>query len=236
MKGKIIAAVLLTFAALGLRGAETPDSALAAKADRAFVNGEWSGASALYMLLSDKNPTAALPYARMIIAQEMRSDTAESTATMERALAHAVPVDSILEPARLAAFSIKRPELYEKLLLRLQGMLPYLHRVLDIRLLRYYTMRRDPAGMSAYSRRMLAGNPGDTYALQTMAEAAVMKGDMAEAIADWKKILEIEPENYNALAALATALAKTDPAKARDYARRALAIRPNNTLEKILGQ
>jgi len=224
---------LLIFIAFDVIGTELPDSALAAKADRAFINSEWSGASALYMLLSDKNPSAPLPYARLIIAQEMRSDSLGCTATMERALANAVPLDSILEPARSAAFTLKRPELYEKLLLRLQNSLPYLHRVLDIRLLRYYTLRRDPDLMAAYSRRMLAGNPRDIDALATLAEAAMMTGDMPAAIAGWEKILEISPDNYQALAALATVLADSDREKAAGYARRALTIRPNNLLEKI---
>lgn len=49
-----------------------------------------------------------------------------------------------------------------------------------------------------------------------------------------EKILVIEPGNYDALAALATALAPSDPAAAASYARRALAIRPNNTLSALL--
>ncbi|MDE6565114.1 MAG: hypothetical protein K2L92_09845 [Muribaculaceae bacterium] len=226
-------AILLIFAAFGLHASETPDSALAAKADRAFVNGEWAGASALYMLLSDKDPSAPLPYGRLIIAQEMRSDTIGSTATMERALAHSVPVDAVLEPARKEAFTFRCPQIYESFLLRLQRTLPYLRRPIDIRLLRYYTLRRDPARMASYSHKMLAGNPADTDALATLADAAMMTGDIAAATTYWEKILEISPDDYNALAALATALAASDRERAARYARRALAIRPNNALERI---
>lgn len=230
-----IIAILLILLTFGLHAAETPDSALAAKADRAFVNGEWSGASALYMLLSDKNPSAPLPYARIIIAQEMRSDSTGSSATMERALAHSVPLDAVLEPARTEAFTLRRPEIYENFLLRLQRTLPYLSRPIDIRLLRYYTLRRDPARMADYSHKMLAGNPADTDALATLAEAALMTGDIAAATAYWEKILEISPDNYDVLAALATTLASSDRERAVRYARRALAIRPNNALERICG-
>lgn len=224
----------LLLCAAGAAAAQTADKALADKADRAFVNSEWAGASALYMLLSDKIPDAALPYARIIVAQEMCADTAGSIATMERALANTVPVDSVLEPAREAAFSLSRPDLYENLLLRLQRSLPYLHRVIDIRLLRYYTLRRDPEKMADYSRRMLAGNPADTDAIATIADAAVMEGDTDAAIAAWERILAIDPANYNALAALANTLATADPVRAAAYAERALAIRPNNALSALL--
>lgn len=224
----------LLLCAAGAIAAQTADKALADKADRAFVNREWAGASALYMLLSDKEPSAGLPYARLIVAQEMRADTAGSAASIERALSHSVPLDSVLKPAREAAFSLSRPDLYENLLLRLQRSLPYLHRVIDIRLLRYYTLRRDPAKMADYSRRMLTGNPADTDAIATIADAAVMEGDTDAAIAAWERILAIDPVNYNALAALANTLASTDPVRAAAYAERALAIRPNNALSALL--
>lgn len=229
MRTAIIIAILAT--AIAAFGA---DNSLGAKAARAFDNEEWAGAAALYMLLADKTPEAALPYARLMIAQEMRADTAGSIATMERALANAVPLDSVLTPAREAAFALMRPDMYEALLLRLQRSLPYLHRVLDIRLLRFYNMRRNTEGMTAYSRKMLAGNPADTEALATLADAAVMNGDMDAAKAYWTKILEYKPDHYLALASLTNTLADTDPAAAADYARRALAIRPNTTLRKLL--
>ena len=213
---------------------QTADKALADKADRAFVNREWAGASALYMLLSDKEPSAGLPYGRLIVAQEMRADTAGSAASIERALSHSVPLDSVLEPLRAEAFTLSRPGLYEDFLLRIQKRLPYLHRVIDIRLLRYYTLRRDPVKMADYSRRMLAGNPADTDAIATIADAAVMEGDTDAAIAAWERILAIDPANYNALAALANTLVSTDPVRAADYAERALAIRPNNALSALL--
>ena len=230
---RYIAIVLLSVTSV-LHAAEAPDSALAAKAARAFDNSEWAGATALYMLLSDSAPDAPLPYARMLLAQEMRSDSVGSRATVERALAHSVPVDSLLEPVCAGAFALHSPEIYERLLLRLQSELPWLHRVLDIRLLRYYTMRRDPANMIAYSRRMLAGNPADTDALATLAEGALLTGDTATAVSSCEKILDIAPASYSALASLATTLAPTDPAKAAQYARRALAIHPNTALEALL--
>lgn len=228
--------VIILLAAMGIAAyaaaADTGD-ALATKAVRAYDAAEWPNAAALYMLVIDRQPDNAPAYGRLMAAQQMMGDTAGIVATAERALAHAMPLDTLLEYPRAAAFAHDTPGTYESTLLQLQRSLPWLSRALDIRLLQYYTARRDRAGIEAYARRMLTLNPGDTHALYLMASSALAAGDIASAQSYWTRILAIDPDDYDALAAMATTLADTDHAAAAAYARRALAIRPNPALEAI---
>ncbi len=229
----LLLSLALLFPTLALSAAEAPDSTLSVKAERAFIYREWPNVTALYMLLADRTPDQGLPYSRIVLSQYMRSDTATTTAILEKALANNVPLDSVLRPLCDDAFTIGRPEIYEQFLLRMQRSLPWLYRVADIRLLDYYTRRRMPAEMVEYGRRRLALHPDDISALNTLAQANVLQNNLDAAAECWRRILEIDPTHYTALAALANYYSTSDPCVAAGYARQALAIRANTALQKI---
>lgn len=224
---------LALFTGFAAVAAETPDSTLSAKAARAFTYREWPNVTALYMLIADRSPEQALPYSRIVLSQYMRGDTATTAAVLEKALAANVPLDSVLRPLCDDAFTIGRPDIYERFLLRMQRSLPWLHRVADIRLLDYYTRRRMPAEMVEYGTRMLALHPGDISALDTLAQAHVLQNNLDAAAECWRRILEIDPTHYTSLAALANYYSASDPCVAAGYARQALAIRYNGALQQI---
>ncbi len=116
----MIRPVSLLIALLAAVGADAataaPDSALMAKAGRAYADCEWASAAALYNMAADKDPGDTEAYVRATICYAIRKDTAEAVGTIERAMAHAVPLDSILKGLRSEAFEIKKPEIYTGLL------------------------------------------------------------------------------------------------------------------------
>lgn len=230
---KIILSLALSFSPLAILAGEAPDSLLNVKAERAYNYREWPNVTALYMLIVDRSPEQALPYSRIVLSQYMRGDTATSASVLEKALAGNVPLDSVLRPLCDDAFTIGRPEIYEQFLLNMQRSLPWLHRVADIRLLDYYTRRRMPAEMVEYGSRMLALHPNDISALDTLAQAHVLQNNLDAAAECWRRILEIDPTYYTALAALANYYSTSDPCVAAGYARQALAIRYNTALQQI---
>lgn len=233
MRRNLFLCLALYFAAIAVSAAETPDSTLIVKANRAYTYREWPNVTALYMVIADRSPEQALPYSRIVLSQYMRGDTATTASVLEKALASNVPLDSVLRPLCDDAFTIGHPEIYEQFLLRMQRSLPWLHRVADIRLLDYYTRRRMPAEMVEYGTRMLALHPGDTSALDTLAQAYVLQNNLNAAAECWRRILEINPKHYTALAALANYYSDSDPCLAAGYARQALAIRSNLALQEI---
>lgn len=201
-----------------------PDSALVAKAGRAYSDCEWASAAALYNMAADKDPGDTEAYVRATICYAIRKDTAEAAGTIERAMAHAVPLDSILQGLRSEAFEIKKPEIYTGLLETAGNNMPWLRRPLDMQLMRYAAYRRDPVAMERYAVRMLAGMPGDTEA--RIAKAHAMQGRFDEAITDWQRVLAAKPDDRRALLEIGNYYAITgDSERALPYLEKAQAVK-----------
>lgn len=226
----MIRPVSLLIALLAAVGADAataaPDSALMAKAGRAYADCEWASAAALYNMAADKDPGDTEAYVRATICHAIRKDTAEAVGTIERAMAHAVPLDSILKGLRSEAFEIKKPEIYTGLLETAGNNMPWLRRPLDMQLMRYAAYRRDPEAMERYAARMLAGMPGDTEAMAILAKAHAMQGRFDEAITDWQRVLAAKPDDRRALLEIGNYYAITgDSERALPYLEKAQAVK-----------
>ena len=176
------------------------------------------------MCIRDSGDTEA--YVRATICYAIRKDTAEAVGTIERAMAHAVPLDSILKGLRSEAFEIKKPEIYTGLLETAGNNMPWLRRPLDMQLMRYAAYRRDPEAMERYAARMLAGMPGDTEAMAILAKAHAMQGRFDEAITDWQRVLAAKPDDRRALLEIGNYYAITgDSERALPYLEKAQAVK-----------
>lgn len=195
----IIAATLLA----PLCMASGPDNSTEARADRFFSYREWINAGALYTMLLGDHPTNTLYCSRAIVSAGMLGDTLQQTTLTNNALDAHIPVDSLFTAVERTSFSVGQTSLYEEYLLRTRDASPWLARVIDGYLMRYYTYRRNPDGMIRYSRIMLEGNPESEPFLYTLAQGYLIAGRMDDAIATYRRIVELNPESLEALLYLA---------------------------------
>ncbi len=213
---------------------------LAARAARFFHYREWASAEAMYTLMIQKQPNRCDSYSHAIVAAGMLNDTLNTSRLTISALNARIPVDSLFSDIEKISFSIGRTSLYEKYLLFTQRDQPWLSRVIDTYLMRYYSYRRYGPGMVCYSLAILERLPDDIPALYSLAQGYLISGKTNEAIATYSHIVSLDPNAYLALLYLGNYYAThldtgTDArAKAGIYLNQAHRLRPTPYTEKLL--
>lgn len=218
----------------------TPDNSTEARANRFFNYREWINAGALYTMLLGDHPTNTLYCSRAIVSAGMLGDTLQQAVLTNGALDAHIPVDSLFTSVERTSFSVGQTSLYEEYLLRTKRAAPWLARVVDGYLMRYYAFRRNPEGMISYSRIMLEGNPESEPFLYTLAQGYLIDGKTDEAIDTYRRIVSLNPRSLEALLYLANyhdQLSAADPQAADEallYFRQAQSISPTPFVEKAI--
>lgn len=172
---------------------------LLVKADRFFNQEEWASASAMYDLVLDERPTDKTAYSRGIISAEMRGDTMSVVRLMNKSMDYGVSFDSIFAGVKRESFAMGRAALYEDFLLLVKKRYHWMSRSVDNNLMNYYAFRRNGSMMVRYSIIMLEGLPENVDFMKILAEGYMLEDDMAEAIEVYKRILNIDPYDYESL-------------------------------------
>ena len=214
----------------------TAGAQLHIRAARAYEAREWPSAHALYMLVSEEEPTDATPYGRTIVAALMQGDSTVTAGRIETALSHGVPLDSVLTVIEHETIALGQSTMYERELLRTAAALPYLQRPLQSRLLTHYLFRRDAANIIRYATVLLRGIPDNTTWLNSLAQGYLLSGDMPAAIDTWRRTLNADPDNIEALICLGNALLPDDRAAAMPYLIRANELQPSDYLRNIISR
>lgn len=207
--------------------AVSPYPVLSERADRFFSQKEWNQAAAVYGLMLDERPEVPQTYGRAIVAEGMRGDRAAQQRLMARALDHHVPFDSVFSRVREFSFSLGKTNLYADFLLSLKEQYPWMKRTIDSYLLQYYTFRRNGTEMLRLSDAMLAGAPDNLGFLTLRAKGYIYEGEFDKAMDTCRRILELDPDNYEALLTLGNYHIQRDqPAQALPLLERAYMLRP----------
>lgn len=205
------------------------------RSERAMHYGEWAQAAALTGLALDARPDSAALYARAIVADDMLGDTTRCDALLESAMAHGVALDSVVDAVRRDAFAIGQARIYDRFLTRTRRRMPWLSRAIDARLLDYYAMRGDGDRTVELATAMLRGLPDSTRYLTLLARGYDMQGDPEAADNTRRRILDIDPDNLEALRALGCSLARQGHGdEARTILVRAQDLSPTPYIDKIL--
>lgn len=218
-------------------GAVSPYPVLAERAARYFDQKEWNQAAAVYGLMLDERPEVAETYGRAIVANGMRADDPAQLHLMQRALDHHVPFDSVFSRVREYSFSLGKTNLYADFLLSLKEQYPWMKRTIDSYLLRYYTFRRNGTEMLRLSQTMLDGAPDNIDFMMLRARGYVYEGEFGRAMATYRRVLELQPDNYEALLALGNYHMECgQPAQALPLLERAYLLRPTPYVARLLGR
>lgn len=227
----LLSAILSTVCAAGISAS---GDTFERRAARTFENEDWPSAQAMYGVMSEREPARPDIYARAIISSEMTADTLFATTMLERAMTNGVPLDSVLDNVRRTSTSLGHAELYAGFLHRSQTAMPWLSRAIDARLLDYYMLRHDAPMTALYAERMLAGIPDNIPFMLILARARMASGEPEASESVYRHILEIEPDNYDALVELGSYLYERKPEEARILLGRAAVLRPTPYLQKML--
>lgn len=206
--------------------AQTDYERVEAKSKRFFENKEWASAIAMYILMLEQQPKAADTYAHAAVAYTMTGDTINAVELVPRSMAYAVPLDSLLENVRRVSFSIGRGDLYEDYLHEIKSTYPWLSRVADNYLMKYYAFRQNGPELIRYARVMLSGLPDSREFLRMLAHGLLLTGDTRGAIGAWLKVTDIYPDDYDTTLDLANCYAALgDKTEALSWMKRALDLR-----------
>lgn len=215
--------------------AETSYDEIAVKASRFFEHKEWASASAMYSLLIDGQRVSPDVFGHAIVSAGMRDAGGEQNMLVRQALEAHLPIDSVFGATRVAAFEAGNAPLYEKFLIATKEREPWLTRTVDAYLLDYYLFRDDGPGIVRLSQTMLDGLPGNEGFMYKLARGQVICGDVEDAVATYRAIVDNNPVAYDALLYLGNYYAmKGNEAQAAEYLSRAYEIRPTPYVERML--
>lgn len=217
----------------------TDYNVLSEKAARFFKHKEWASASAMYTLMLEQQSGQCQTYGNAIVAAGMRSDTLSQLALMRQSIDNHIPFDSIFNSVKEISFNAGSASVYEQFLLLVQRSESWMSRSIDRYLLDYYTFRNDASNMITYSKRMLKGLPNDTRFLTTLAKGYMLNGQYGEGLITYEKILDEDPDNYNALLQLGnyydiTAQDNAQKIKALEYLTKAKRLRSSPYVEDAI--
>lgn len=219
----IIIAIMAALGAMVPARAVSPYEVLQSRADRFFEQKEWAQASAVYDLMLDERPAVTATYGRAIVSNAMRGDSVAQISLMQKALDNHIPFDSVFSRVRQTSFSLGKTSLYEHFLGHVRAAYPWMKRTVDGYLLRYYAYRKNGLMMVRYSDLMLAGAPDNVEFLTMRGRGLFLQNLEQEAVETFSHILDIDPDNYDALVTLGNWYADLDTSESRPQARDFLA-------------
>lgn len=223
--GLLTATALLT--TTGARAEQTSYDVLATKAERFYNQKDWSSASAMYGMMLAQRPKDTAVYCKAITAAGMRNNVAEQNALLTQALKAKTPIDSLFSGVEKASFAIGQTDLYENFLLAARSSNPWMSRNIDSYLLKYYSFRRNGPKMVEYADIMLKGDPDSETFGYALAQGMLNEGRIGEAMAQYRKILELHPDALEALLYLGNLEAATgNRSEGVKLLKKAYALRP----------
>lgn len=216
---KTIAAVLCL--CLGA-AAVTPYATLSDKANRFFQHREWASASAMYTLMLEQRRDSAGVYGDAIVAAGMMKQPDRQNELFTDALNAHLPIDSVLQATEEASLRAEQSSLYEQFLYAVKEREPWLNRIIDARLMSYYSFRDNGPGLVTMSEIMLSGLPDDERFLYSLARGKLLCDDISGAIDVYRRIITLYPSSRDALLYLGNYYAPTEPQAALSYLEKAL--------------
>ena len=120
----------------------------------------------------------------------------------ERTQQHGVSLDSLFNGVRKVSFTMGTAKAYEEFLLLVKDRQPWLSRNVCIYLLDYYMYRNDSQNVKEITQELLEHTPDNVEYLKCFANACMQLGDFENMEIYFKRVLEIDNHDEDALVAL----------------------------------
>ncbi len=175
---------------------------LEAKAERFVQLQEWNSANAMYLLMINKKPKEIKSYARAIVTAGLLDDIKMQMSLQEDTQKRGMPLDSVFNEIKDFSFEIGASCQYEKYLIAVKSTQPWMARHINMQLLKYYDFRNEATNMISTGKDLLTATPDDITCLSIVARGYMLLGDYENGVTMYKRILSINPDNYDAIVAL----------------------------------
>lgn len=199
LKNRYIGIVMVVIATVFSAMATTDYAVLEGKAQRFFDHSEWPSASAMYELMLAQQPKNISVYSRAIVAAGMVNDTAKQVSLLERTENNAIPFDSIFSGVLRVSTNLGETTTYTSFMNLVKIKQPWLVRTIDVRLLDFYTFRSDADNMIITADALLKVTPDNVKFLTDKGLGYTLKGDYINSMDCYRKVLEYDKDNINAL-------------------------------------
>lgn len=200
---KQLVLILFVFIGFAVSGREPADyDVLSERAERYFKYKEWGSALAIYQMMIVDRPEAVEPYYKAIAAGAMLGDGEVQMDMFERTQQHGVSLDSLFNGVRKVSFTMGTAKAYEEFLLLVKDRQPWLSRNVCIYLLDYYMYRNDSQNVKEITQELLEHTPDNVEYLKCFANACMQLGDFENMEIYFKRVLEIDSHDEDALVAL----------------------------------
>lgn len=182
--------------------AERDYTRVEARAERFVQFHEWNSANAMYMVLINSVPKEPKYYSRAIVTSGLISDDKTQVGLLEMTQRQGIPLDSIFAGVYKFAYQIGESQEYEHFLKLVKSRQPWMSRNINLRLLKYYDFRNDAINIVAVGKELLLATPNEVVYLLAVGRGYMLQGEYEEAVQVYKKVLELDENNYDALLAL----------------------------------
>lgn len=238
MLKRILAFAIAAAATVAAAHGETPTfDQLEVKADRFIHYKEWASAQAMLQLMVAERPADASVTGKAIAVAGLRNDSTEQLRLFRNAVSNRQQFEKVFSAVETESFALARCDVYEDFLLMIARREQWLRRSIDGYLLKYYTYRCDGPGMVEYADRMLAGLPDNVTFLHDKARGYMLQGDFTAAMDIYRRIVEVAPDNVDALLALGFyAESQGDKAAALPYFEKAYSIMPTPYIKEQISR
>ncbi len=175
---------------------------LSDKAQNFYERREWASVLAMCELMLEQQPTIAASYGRAITASICVNDTMAQVRLFAGSMQNQVPFDTVFDAVKREALLLGKTEIYEQFMLSVKSRYEWLERTVNANLLDYYAFRNDGNRMVEYSLIILERMPDNEKFMHLLAQGYMLQAVQNKAISTYEKILDNNPDDYDALLAL----------------------------------
>lgn len=196
-----------------------------------------------YTTLAREHGSVSQYWVRSVFSLLMEGDEPAAREETMSGIDHHVPIDTIFKGVFEETISHGQSNMYERYLTGLKKSDPWLGRVVDRCLLKYYLFRADAEKIIDTAQSLLEATPENMLFLPALAYGQLLSGDMQGMAATNKKILDLDSSNVDALLYLANYYYgewkdgdENNKAPALEYVTRAERICKTPQIERMLAE
>lgn len=169
------------------------------KAETHFENREWSEALSMYNILLIENPKEVKLYVSSVVAASYKEALQSVMHYVELSERNGVSLDSLFIGVNALTMAHRKSKIYENMLLLIKKEQPWLKKLINTYLLRFYRFRNDAPRIVEISDELLEMFPDDERLLKLKGDALLEQGEELQSFDCYKRIYQKDSTNRDAL-------------------------------------
>lgn len=191
--------VILLFSVVCTLQAAVLNEKLYRKAETHFKNREWSEALSMYNILLAENPKEVKLYVSSIVAASYQEAPQSVMHYVELSERNGVSLDSLFVGVNALTMAHQKSRMYEDMLLLIKKEQPWLRKLINTYLIRFYRFRNDAPRVVEVSDELLEMFPDDETLLKLKGDALLEQGKDMLSVECYKRIYQKDSTNRDAL-------------------------------------